>query len=233
MKRVAALFDCDGTLFAAQYGRGLMKYSSANGRRGIARAYYVSLVLPYLLNKYLLLGDEPFNRTVTSRLAWMVKGLTEKEFDSTSEWILQEHALPTERSEVVVRLRDHQAKGHVILLVSGWLTPSLILLGAHYKADGVVGTKLEMKDGRYTGRIIPPVITGVDKDLYAREFFTNNNLEIDWESSYAYADSMTDTELFEMVGNPVAVYPDEKLQNLATFRDWEIIGKAMKTHRNQ
>lgn len=223
MKTVAALFDCDGTLFAAQYGRGLMKYSSENGRKGTARAYYASLMLPYILNRYHLLGDEPFNRTVTSRLAWMVKGLTEQEFIKTSEWILKEHILPTERSEVIARLQDHQSNGHVILLVSGWLTPSLELLGAHYKVDGVVGTKLEMKDKHYTGRIIPPVITGADKDRYAREFFANNNLEIDWKSSYAYADSMTDTELFDLVGNPVAVNPNEKLLALAQTNQWEII----------
>ena len=224
MTTTAALFDCDGTLFAAQYGRGLMKYSSDNGRRGIARAYYASLILPYFLHKYHLLGDESFNRSVTSRLAWLVKGLTKKEFNSTSEWILKEHSLPTERGEVVARLRDHQSKGHVILLVSGWLTPSLELLGAHYKVDGVVGTKLEIKDGRYTGRIIPPVITGADKDRCAREFFADNNFEIDWESSYAYADSITDTDLLDMVGNPVAVSPDEKLLALAHSKNWEIIG---------
>lgn len=223
MTSIAALFDCDGTLFAAQYGRGLMKYSSNNGRRGTARAYYASLILPYFLHKYHLLGDESFNRSVTSRLAWMVKGLTEKEFDSTSEWILKEHILPTERSKVIARLRDHQSNGHVILLVSGWLTPSLNLLGAHYKVDGVVGTKLEMSDGRYTGRIIPPVITGQDKDRCSREFFSSNKIEVDWEASYAYADSITDTGLFGMVGHPVAVSPDEKLLELARSRNWEII----------
>jgi len=225
METIAALFDCDGTLFAAQYGRGLMKYSSDHGRKGTARAYYASLIPPYFLHKYHLLGDESFNRTVTSRLAWMAKGLTEQEFTSTSEWIIKEHTLPTERSEIIARLRDHQSNGHLILLVSGWLTPSLKLLGAHYKVDGVVGTKLEMKDGHYTGRIIPPVITGADKERCTREYFTANDLDIDWESSYAYADSITDTGLFGMVGHPVAAYPDLKLHKLALSKNWEIMGE--------
>ena len=229
MKTVAALFDCDGTLFAAQYGRGLMKYSSENGRKGIARVYYASLILPYLLHKYQLLGDESFSRTVTSRLAWMVKGLTEQEFTNTSEWIIKEHILPTERSEVIERLRDHQSNRYLILLVSGWLTPSLNLLGGHYKADGVVGTKLEIKNGQFTGQIIPPVITGSDKDRYVREFISNMDLEIDWEASYAYADSITDTGLFNMVGHPVAVHPDEKLFQLAKSKNWEIIGTPKST----
>jgi HAD superfamily hydrolase (TIGR01490 family) len=224
LKTIAALFDCDGTLFAAQYGRGLMKYSAENGRKEITRAYYASLIPPYFLHKYHLLSDESFNRTVTSRLAWMVKGLTEQEFNNASEWIVKEHTLPTEHSEVVERLRNHQSNGHIILLVSGWLMPSLKLLGEHYKTNGVVGTKLEIKDGRYTGRIIPPVITGADKDRYVREFISNKDLEIDLASSYAYADSITDTGLFNLVGHPIAVYPDGKLALLAQSKNWEIIG---------
>lgn len=91
--------------------------------------------------------------------------------------------------------------------------------------NGAVGTKLEMKDGYYTGRIIPPVITGADKDRCVREFLSNNNLKIDLASSYAYADSITDTGLFGLVGHPVAVHPDVKLEKLATAMNWEIIGK--------
>ena len=154
----------------------------------------------------------------------MTKGMTEGEFHKASEWIINNYLLPTERNEVIARLRDHQANGHVILLVSGMPTPSLELLGVHYSVNGMVGTKLEMKDGYYTGSIIPPVITGRDKDIYSREYFSSNQIEVDWESSYAYADSITDTGLFGMVGHPVAVNPDEKLFELARSRNWEIIG---------
>ena len=226
MKSIVALFDCDGTLYSAQYGRGLMKYSSENGRKGSARAYYASLILPYFLHKYHLIVDEAYHRPVISRLAWMVKEMTEVEFRKASEWIFYKYILPSERNEVIARLRSHQLNGHVILLVSGMLTPSLELLGAHYKVDGVVGTKLEMKDGRYTGRIVPPVITGKDKDVHSREFFSSKNMDIDWEASYAYADSITDTSLFDMVGNPVAVNPGEKLFELARSKYWEIISSG-------
>jgi phosphoserine phosphatase len=92
----------------------------------------------------------------------------------------------------------------------------------------VVGTQVELKNGRYTGRIVPPVITGADKDRYAREFFSARSIDIDWEASYAYADSITDTDLLNMVGHPVAVHPDAKLYEMARSRNWEMIGE-MKT----
>jgi len=203
-----------------------MKHSSDHGRGVSARAYYASLIFPYFLRKLKLISDETYHRPVISRLAWMAKGLTEEQFRKATEWIINEHILPSERIEVIARLHDHQSNGLEILLVSGMPTPSLNLLGEHYKVNGIVGTKLELKNGRYTGRIIPPVITGHDKDRYAREYFSKNRLEVDWESSYAYADSITDMGLLGMVGHPVAVYPDKNLYRLAASKNWELIGET-------
>ena len=47
--------------------------------------------------------------------------------------------------------------------------------------------------------------------------------QIDWENSYAYGDSFSDLPVLELVGNPVAVNPEEKLRSVAKARNWEII----------
>lgn len=225
MKKVAALFDCDGTLYSAQYVRGLMKYASDRGRKGAVRRYYASLLPLFVLKKLKLIDEEQMHRPLSSRMAWMIKGMSEEEFLDLSECMLREYQLPTERRDVVARLRDHQSRGHVVLLVSGQLQPSLETFGKHYNVEGMVGTKIELKNGRYTGRIIPPVITGADKDRYAREYFSSKDIDVDWDASYAYADSITDTGLLNMVGHPVAVYPDAKLFALARSQNWELIGE--------
>lgn len=225
MKKIAALFDCDGTLYAAQYGRGLMKYAADRGRKWAVRRYYASLAPLMALRKFKWIAEEQFHRPLTSRMPWMIEGMSEQEFHDLYECMFKEYIFPTERTEVVARLQEHQSRGHLVLLVSAQLYPSLEYLGDHYKANGVVGTKVELKNGRYTGKYIPPVITGADKDRYAREFFSNRNIEIDWESSYAYADSITDTGLLNMVGNPVAVHPDARLYTLAQSRNWKMIGE--------
>jgi HAD superfamily hydrolase (TIGR01490 family) len=225
MKTIAALFDCDGTLYSAQYGRGLMKYASARGKKGAVRKYYASMVPLLALRKFKWIAEESFHRPLTSRMPWMIKGMTENEFRELSECMFKEYLLPTERTEVIARLRDHQAKGHAVLLVSAQLTPSLKILGDLYHANGVVGTQVELKNGGYTGRIVPPVITGAEKDRYTREFFSVRNIDVDWEASYAYADSITDTGLLNMVGHPVAIHPDAKLYEMARYRNWEMIGE--------
>ncbi len=39
----------------------------------------------------------------------------------------------------------------------------------------------------------------------------------------AYADSSLDAPVLEMVGNPVATYPDQELLTLAQRRGWQIL----------
>lgn len=226
MKTIAALFDCDGTLYAAQYGRALIDYARTHGRGQAVRAYYAVLLVPWLLRKAGLINDESYHRPVISRLAGLIRGMDQAALQTAFDWLLQERILPTERAEVVVRLRDHQARGHAVVLVSAMFTPSLEQMGAHYGATGVLGTRIEMRDGRCSGRVIPPVNTGADKDRYARAFFASRGDDVDWEASYAYADSITDTGLLGLVGHPVAVHPDPRLFALAAQKGWAVLGEA-------
>lgn len=190
--------------------------------------YYAANLPLFLLHKIKLISEETYQRPLISRLAWMVRGMSEDELRQASDWINKAYLLPTEHPEMIKRLREHQTQGHLITLVSAQLFPSLETLGEHYNANGLVGTKLEMKNGRYTGKIIPPAIMGEAKERCAREYFSTNGIEIDWEASYAYADSMTDTGLFSMVGHPVVVNPDRKLLPLAQKNNWEIVDTPRK-----
>lgn len=221
---IAALFDCDGTLFSAQFGRGLIKYATMHGRRGIVRAYYSSLLIPYFLRKLKFVSQETFSRKVMANLAWLIKGWDEVKSQAAFEWLVYDYLLPTQQADIIARLRAHQAEGHTIVLVSAQFLPSLELLGKHFNADGVIGTQVETRANQYTGRIIPPVITGQDKNTRVRQFFSKHKMEIDWDSSSAYADSITDLNLFKLVGNPIAVYPDPELNTIAQANHWQVIG---------
>jgi HAD superfamily hydrolase (TIGR01490 family) len=224
MKSIAALFDCDGTLYSAQFGRGMMKYTSEHGRKRTVQTYYASILIPYLLRKLKLIHEEKLLRPVIARLAWFLQGLSEEEGKTVFDWVTHEYLLPTQRQDILARLHQHQAQGHAVVLVSGAFQPALAQLAQAFGATGFVGTKIEIQNGQYTGRIIPPVITGSDKEHYVREFFSSRNMDIDWGASYAYADSITDISLLKMVGHPVAVYPDTKLHSHAQAQNWEMIG---------
>jgi phosphoserine phosphatase len=91
---------------------------------------------------------------------------------------------------------------------------------------GVVGTDIEIKDGYFTGRVIPPACMGVEKDRQTRRFLQARGWSIDLASSFAYADSISDRALLEMVGHSIAVYPDPALAALARQQNWDIMPHA-------
>lgn len=223
---VVALFDADGTLYSAQFGRGLMKYAWRQGRRMQAAAYFASLV-PTLLASKVRLGDpEAFDIAKIEKLGLLLKDWTEAEAMRAFDWVTNEYLLLTRRPQVIERLRGHQGRGHVVVIISGTFTPSLQLLGNRLGVTELVGTQIEMKNGRYTGRIIPPVIKGQDKVEGARKHLWDRKVKVDWPAAYAYGDSYSDRDLLRLVGHPVAVHPDAQLRALAQSQNWELLEES-------
>lgn len=221
---IVALFDSDGTLYSNQMGWGMMKYEEINGRRNRARLYYASLLPGYFLNKWGVMKPEHFQHALIMGLTNFFRGSTIDEGSSLFNWVVHEYLLPATRADVVSRLREHQAKGHVVVITSGSFTPCLDIIGKHFGVANLIGTQVEVQNGRYTGNIIPPLITGIAKVEKIRELLSAQGMNADWSSSYAYGDSFTDRDMLGLVGHPVAVYPDKKLNKLAKEKNWEIFG---------
>jgi len=91
--------------------------------------------------------------------------------------------------------------------------------------EHVMGTPLEVDRGRYTGKMSGSVTMNEGKAAAMQRWANHNRLDIDWSSSYAYGDGGGDAHMLEMVGHPVAVYPDESLKAVAEQRGWQIIGE--------
>jgi phosphoserine phosphatase len=97
------------------------------------------------------------------------------------------------------------------------------VIGSQLAVIDLIGTELEMEHGRCSGKIIPPVIKGAEKITTTRRYLESQDLKVDWQASFAYGDSFSDRDMLSLVGNPAAVYPDEKLRILAQQRGWEIL----------
>lgn len=88
-------------------------------------------------------------------------------------------------------------------------------LGAHR----AVGTRAEVADGTFTGRLEGPFCYGAAK--IERLFADVGRVELD--DAYAYADSASDLPLLMSCGHPVAVNPDRRLRETALAHDWPIL----------
>jgi HAD superfamily hydrolase (TIGR01490 family) len=220
---IAAIFDIEGTLFSGQMGRGFITYARQHGRWARAQFYFLSLMPKYLAYKLGWLPAQPLFEDAIRRMAWLIGGYNRKQAEEAYRWVAQDYILPSQHPAILKRWRDHQNQGHHTFIVSGGLEPCVAHIAHHLDADGFWGTKVEEHNGRLTGRILPPVTIGEDKRTGLEAMLKGKETKVDWPASYAYADSMHDLPVLEMVGHPVAVFPDEALAHVAANRGWEII----------
>ncbi|MEW5719013.1 MAG: HAD family hydrolase [Chloroflexota bacterium] len=225
-KTIGAFFDVDGTLYTANMWRGLMQYVAERGGKARTRWYLARNLPYYYLRKLKLIGEEDFRKPWVLALGGLVQGWNAAQGDAAFRWVAEQYIQPTAQNDVLARLREHVAQGHVVVLVSAMLAPTLKILGDALGATGVIGTAVEFADGRFTGRVIPPVCMGVEKERLARKWLDARGIALDFGASYAYADSISDLDLLRMVGHPVAVYPDPQLAALALEKNWEVIGQS-------
>ncbi len=223
---IGAFFDVDGTLYRAHMWRGLMEYVASH--RGANRVrFYLAAHLPLVyLRKLHLISEEAYRKPWVMDLGWLLRGWTAADGEAALRWVAEEYIRPTGRNDMLACLREHVSAGHRVILVSAMLVPTLRVLGEALGVAGVVGTDIEIKDGYFTGRVIPPACMGIEKDRQTRRFLQARGWAIDPASSFAYADSISDRALLEMVGHSVAVYPDPALAALARQRNWDILPRA-------
>jgi len=122
---------------------------------------------------------------------------------------------------VIERIEKHKQQNDTILVVSGAFTPLLQATLAHLPIDYIIGTAIPTK-GQFVDATTPiDHIQSERKTALILETLKHN--VIDWQNCFAYGDSIADLPVLEMVGNPVAVCPDVKLQHIANTKDWTIV----------
>ena len=117
-------------------------------------------------------------------------------------------------------MEKHRAAGHVVALVSGATRYVLDPIAAHLGVAHVMHTRMEVKDGVFTGRVERPVCFGEGKIYWLQQLIDRENLDL--ARSYFYTDSISDLPLLDLVGHPVAVNPDPLLYREAARRRWPV-----------
>jgi HAD superfamily hydrolase (TIGR01490 family) len=157
-------------------------------------------------------------------MAGMVGGFSHQEAQKLFQWIWDHNVAHSLYPEAMSKLHWHQEQGHQVVLVSGTFQELLEIIAQGLGIQHAVGTCLEVRRERYTGRIVPPFCFGPYKVQKTKELLETAGWEIDLASSFAYADTIFDAPLLESVGNPVAVCPDEELLVRARQRGWAVMG---------
>jgi HAD superfamily hydrolase (TIGR01490 family) len=114
------------------------------------------------------------------------------------------------------RVREHRARGHRTVLITGAL--DFVVEPLRPLFDDIVCASLRQQGGRYTGGMgeVPP--TGEARAQVMADYAAAEGLSL--AESVAYADSASDLPMLEAVGFPVAVNPETRLSALARKRGW-------------
>lgn len=159
--------------------------------------------------------------TMTHGAASAFKDMTQDE--------IRDHALAAYRTRV--RPRIYPRARELVDLYRQREIPTLALSGTgdlmakavadDLGIDDYIGNRLEMEDGRATGRPLAPYSYGDGKVVLLREFARERDIEL--ADCAAFADSQSDLPVLSAVGYPHAVNPDRKLFEVASTRGWPIL----------
>jgi HAD superfamily hydrolase (TIGR01490 family) len=213
----AAFFDLDRTLMAGasayHFGRAMYK-SGALTRRQLTRDALEQV-------RFRLRGstDAGVNALLDRALAG-IAGMRAVDLERMTPDVLA-GVLPRVYPQMIRVVRDHQDAGRPCYIVTAASQPMSELLARVLAMEGAIGTRYEVSDGIYTGRLDGQFVYGEGKASALREFAQQEG--IDLAESWAYSDSVSDLPMLEAVGRPVVVNPDAELGEIARREGWEVM----------
>jgi HAD superfamily hydrolase (TIGR01490 family) len=213
----AAFFDLDKTVIAKASMvafSGPLHRAGMLTRRTLLRAAWGQLV-------YAQFGATPAKLAkLRDSVLRLTVGWDQVEIGEIVRETLVDVVEPIVYDEALELIREHQATGRKVFLVSASPEEIVAPLAQYLGVDEAIATRAELDaEGRYTGRT-ERYCYGPEKVLAIVEVAERDG--IDLAASYAYSDSGTDVPMLEAVGHAVAVNPDRELLRAARLHDWEV-----------
>ena len=214
MPQTIAFFDMDHTVLRDSSGVLYMRFLRSRGQVSswsLLRSYWYALL--YKVGMF----DYP---AVAVKLAQTAFDQDEAETRALCQRFFDELMVHYVADKAVQRIDEHRARGHLVTLITASTPYVAGPVAAHLGIEEYLCTRMEVVDGRFTGRVRLPPCYGAHKVDYAQAFAARH--EGDLAGAYFYSDSLSDLPLLEAVGHPVAVNPDPRLKRLAGVRGWQI-----------
>ncbi|QWC86889.1 HAD-IB family hydrolase [Nocardioidaceae bacterium] len=213
----AAFFDLDKTIVARSSALAFSRQFQAGGlinRRAVLRSAYAQLVFSLGGTDHAQMERMRAFLTALVR-GWDVATVTEIVAD-TLDTVVD----PMVYNEAVSLIAGHHAQGRDVVIVSTSGIEIVGPIGERLGVDDVVATRLEVKDGRYTGEI-ERYVYAEEKAVAIRELAESRGYDL--ARCFAYSDSVTDVPMLSAVGHAYAVNPDKDLRAHAAEVGWPVL----------
>jgi len=185
-----AVFDLDGTLIK---GDSFLPFLITYARRG--RRLWPIIVLPFYLALYVcrILSDRDAKERLIGAFFGKepMRGIT-----AHSEWFCSGWVQKRLRSDSMKKLREHQAAGHRVILVSA--SPDLFVpqIGKFLGINETICTRIICENGYCSGKLAGPNCKGDNKVILLKAYL---GISVPPDQSYGYGDSRSDFPLLHWV----------------------------------
>ncbi len=211
----ASYFDVDGTLVSTNLVHPAVFYllnqpTPLQAARRIGRA---------LLRAPAMLAAELVDRRTFNELLFQsYEGMSEDRLELLAEEVFAKVIRPSIYVRAQALVEKSRLAGHEIVLISGTTDFILRHLAEHFGGATLIANRLEMKNGRATGKMLQPVVAGPQKARLIREHARARGYDLN--DCFAFSDSYSDIPMLSVVGHPAAVNPDPRLKLLARAYSW-------------
>ncbi len=225
--QAAAIFDFNGTLVTGEVWQAIESWMGGRSTWKRRKARMIARQLPVILASKVGLVSADFMVRRWMPAAWStVRGMDERELAALVQHAWETVFRPSLREQVAEVVRRSKSDGHCTALVSATYEPFLQPVREALGFDVVIGTRVEVLDGQVTGRVLGDTVTGPEKVRRVTTMAQDADPPIDLKRSVAYADTERDLDLLQLVGNPVAVWPNDRLHQIARRQKWPIMRDA-------
>jgi HAD superfamily hydrolase (TIGR01490 family) len=215
----AAFFDVDNTMMMGAslfwFARGLAarKYFSTRDMAGFV----------WQQAKFRIAGNEgsPDDvHAIRENALAFVADRPVSEIVQASEEIYDELMADRIWSGTRLLAQKHLDAGQRVWLVTATPVELASIIAHRLGLTGALGTVAEVKDGRYTGRLVGEMMHGEAKAEAVRALAEREGLDL--SRCTAYSDSANDLPMLTLCGTAVAVNPDTELRAVARSRGWTV-----------
>jgi HAD superfamily hydrolase (TIGR01490 family) len=214
LKKIGAFFDLDYVIVGKDLyrliGEELIRKNMVSKFRFILWYFWL---IKYRFN--LLKAEDVLKNNIKD-----MGGMDLEKFGELAQSVY-ERALKYILPGAVKLIEEHKRSGHQIAILSANFKILIEPIAKFLGIENVIAIELEVKDGKFTGKVVEPMCIGRGKTFWMRKFAREKN--IDLTESFFYTDSFYDFDTLLSVGNPVAVNPDPKLKKFAKKLGWKII----------
>ena len=158
-------------------------------------------------------------------VAQFLSSLPLDRLDELREDYIKTEIEPHIRPKAMEVLCQHIEQGHAVVIISATndFVVSAIAKRFGIEAANVLATPLEIKDDRYTGKLIDRPNFQAGKIYHLDKWLNNQKASgVTFEKTYAYSDSKNDIPLLEWADVAVCVSPDDALHAHALAHRWAV-----------